>query len=299
MEQRFTIRFEASKDQQLLREALAEYGISKRALTAIKFDGGEILVNQTEQNVRYPLSVGDQIEVKFPVEIVSDGLIAEFHEQMPVVYEDEAILIIHKPPFMSTIPSREHPTGSVANFVRGYYEQQGIHSTLHIVTRLDRDTSGIMVIAKHRHIHHLMSEMQKRGEIHRTYEAIVHGHVENDFQQIIAPIGRTDRSIIEREIREDGQFAHTDLTVLSRFEKAGQPMTRIQLKLHTGRTHQIRVHAAHIGHPLVGDDLYGGLRAHIDRQALHCVSVAFVHPITQEQVAIRIPMSDDIEKLYM
>lgn len=295
--ERFTIRFQATQDGQLLREALAQYGISKRALTAIKFDGGEISVNGIEQNVRYKLMQGDEVMVKFPVEPISDSLLAERQENLPIVYEDDALLIINKPAYMSTIPSREHPTGSVANFLRGYYDQQGIASTVHIVTRLDRNTSGMMVIAKHRHIHHLMSEQQKRGEIHREYEAIVHGHVNQPFRSIIAPIGRKETSIIEREVREDGHYAHTDMTVLKRMTRDGADMTHVRLKLYTGRTHQIRVHAAHIGHPLVGDELYGGLRQAIDRQALHCVSVSFFHPVLQKQMNFLSALDEDMNKL--
>ena len=254
MENRFQLNFIAPRDDQLLREAISAWGISKRALTAIKFEGGEILVNDEERNVRHSLKKGDCVSILFPPEVVSEGLVAE-NGPLKIVYEDEALLVIDKPAYMSTIPSREHPTRSVANFVCGYFTQQQIASTVHIVTRLDRDTSGLMVIAKHRHIHHLMSEQQKKGAVHREYEAIVHGRMEQQQQSIIAPIGRKDTSIIEREVRADGQFAHTDVHVL---HTTPYPMSHIRLKLHTGRTHQIRVHMAHIGHPLLGDELYGG-----------------------------------------
>lgn len=275
MDKRYQLQFTVETTGQLLRDALVVWGISKRALTAIKFDGGALFVNGEEKNVRHKLEVGDVVTIIFPVEDVSEGLVAE-NGQLSIVYEDDALLIIDKPAYMSTIPSREHPTGSVANFICGYFEQQNIPSTVHIVTRLDRDTSGLMIIAKHRHIHHLMSEQQKKGIVHREYEALVEGLVEPSKQSIIASIGRKDTSIIEREVRVDGQFAHTDVTVLAQTEA----ISHIRLKLHTGRTHQIRVHMAHIGHPLVGDDLYGGSRARIDRQALHCRYVQFTHPLT-------------------
>lgn len=254
---RFTLQFQAEKDGQLLREALAQWQISKRALTAIKFDGGLLSVNGIEQNVRYPLHKGDQVEIKFPPEEKSDGLTIEYGA-LSIIYEDEALLVLDKPAHQSTIPSREHPSKSVANFVCGYFEQQRLASTVHVVTRLDRDTSGLLCIAKHAHIHHLMGLAQRSGNVSREYEAIVHGHLTEDRQSIIAPIGRKESSIIEREVREDGQFAHTDVTVLQRFTVQGEPMTHIRLKLHTGRTHQIRVHMAYVGHPLIGDELYGG-----------------------------------------
>lgn len=292
MDKRFTLQFINNKDGQLLREAIAAWGISKRALTAIKFDGGALLVNGEERNVRHPLAVGDVVRIIFPVEDASEGLVAQ-HGELTIIYEDEAVLVIDKPAFMSSIPSREHPDGSVANFVYGYFEQQQLASTVHIVTRLDRDTSGLMVIAKHRHIHHLMSEQQKKGLVHREYEAVVEGNVEQDVQSICAPIGRKDTSIIERVVRADGQFAHTDVSVLA----CNNGLTHIRLKLHTGRTHQIRVHMAYIGHPLVGDELYGGSRAFLDRQALHCRFVQFEHPLTKKPMHFESKLPEDISRL--
>ncbi|MEK4228502.1 RluA family pseudouridine synthase [Solibacillus sp. FSL H8-0538] len=283
MDTRFQLNFIVQQDGQLLREAISDWGISKRALTAIKFDGGELLVNGEERNVRHQLTKGDQVSIIFPSEEASEGLVAE-KGPLKILYEDEALLVIDKPPYMNTIPSREHPAGSVANFVYGYFLEQQIASTVHIVTRLDRDTSGLMCIAKHRHIHHLMSEQQKAGAVHREYEALVHGIVRQAKQSIIAPIGRKETSIIEREVRGDGQFAHTDVTLLKLLSEP-QPMSQIRLKLYTGRTHQIRVHMAHIGHPLVGDELYGGSRELLDRQALHCVWLQFVHPLTGENIS--------------
>ena len=294
MDNRFTVTFTAEQQGQLLREAISRFGISKRALTAIKFEGGQILVNGTEQNVRYALQVGDEITIKFPKEQMSDGLVAQ-QGPLNIVYEDEVLLVLNKPPYMSTIPSREHPDASVANFVAGYFEKQDIASTVHIVTRLDRDTSGLLCIAKHRHIHHLTGLMQRAGTIHRQYEAIVHGHVEQ--QSIIAPIGRKDTSIIEREVRADGQYAHTDVSVLKHFMIDGKPYSHIRLKLYTGRTHQIRVHMAHIGHPLVGDELYGGSRALLARQALHCVHLQLAHPVSGELLIFSSELPYDMQEI--
>lgn len=163
MDKRFQLQFTNKVDQELLRDAIAQWGISKRALTAIKFDGGAILVNGEERNVRHRSAEGDDVTIIFPVEEASEGLIP-VQGELAVVYEDEAVLLVDKPAFMSSIPSREHPNNTLANLVYGYFEQQQHASTVHIVTRLDRDTSGLMLIAKHRHIHHLMSEQQKRDK---------------------------------------------------------------------------------------------------------------------------------------
>lgn len=294
MDKRFTIQFKALVEGQLLREAIAQFGISKRALTAIKFDGGEIAVNSVEQTVRYVLNVGDVITVKFPVEQASDGLIAEAGA-LDIIYEDDYVLVLNKPPYMSTIPSREHPYGSIANIVLYHLMKAEVASTVHVVTRLDRDTSGLMCIAKHRHIHHLMSEQQKAGLVSREYEALVYGKLEP--QSIIAPIGRKETSIIEREVRDDGQFAHTDVLLLKTFSSGENVLSHIRLKLHTGRTHQIRVHMSHIGHPLVGDELYGGARDQLERQALHCAYLQFTHPITGEMCTFEQGLPSDLQSL--
>ena len=123
----------------LLRDFLAEQQISRRALTDIKFGGGRILVNGQEENVRFLLSPGDEVNVLFPKEVPSKGILKE-HFPLSIVFEDEYLLVVEKPAGMSTIPSREHPAGSLANGLLGYYEEQGIEATIHIVTRLDRDT---------------------------------------------------------------------------------------------------------------------------------------------------------------
>lgn len=295
MDNRYTITFQVTAPV-LLRSALQGYGISKKALTAIKFRGGEITVNGVEQNVRHKLLAGDTVVVKFPREAVSDGLQPEDGE-LHIVYEDDEILVLNKPPYQSSIPSHVHLEGSIAGIVAGYFQRRNIPSTVHVVNRLDRDTSGLMCIAKHRHVHHVLSEQQKAHDIYREYEAIVHGHIDEDEASIIAPIGRKADSIIERAVCEDGQFAHTDYRVLQRFTYEGEAMTHVRLRLHTGRTHQIRVHMSYIQHPLVGDDLYGGRHVGIDRQALHCVYLHLYHPLTHEPMSWQATLPEDFRRL--
>jgi len=291
----FKLQFQAMEDGELLREAIYKQEISSRALTDIKYRGGKILVNGEEKNVRHILSKGDEITIIFPEEQASESLQPE-HGELNIVYEDEALLIIDKPPFMNTIPSREHPTGSIANFVYGYFQERGIDSTIHVVTRLDRDTSGLVCIAKHRHIHHLMSIELQKGLIKKEYEAIVHGHISKDVS-IILPIARKSSSIIEREVRKDGQFAHTEVKLLKHFLYQKEPLSHVRVHLHTGRTHQIRVHMSHIGHPLVGDDLYGGSKELYDRQALHCVHLEFFHPLTREKIIFSSEIVESMKKI--
>ncbi|OZI12549.1 RNA pseudouridine synthase [Bacillaceae bacterium SAS-127] len=294
MDKRFRLIWtvEASDCRKLLREFLAGKEISKRALTDIKYNGGKILVNGQEENVRYCIEVGDRIELIFPRETPSDGIKGE-RLPLSIVFEDDYVLVVAKPAGMNTIPSREHLTGSLANALIGYYEQQGIEATVHIVTRLDRDTSGLVLVAKHRHIHHLLSDMQKKRLISRSYVALASGVFAHTVGVIEQPIGRKETSIIEREVRADGQYACTRYEVLAQYETFAQ----VRLKLETGRTHQIRVHLSYIGHPLLGDDLYGGPIAKIDRQALHCSDLAFRHPVTEEESQFYLPLAADLQRL--
>ncbi|MGE7876307.1 RluA family pseudouridine synthase [Peribacillus muralis] len=276
----------------LLREFLSKCDISKRALTDIKFKGGFILVNGNDVTVRERIEAGDLVTVIFPPEQASEGLLPE-PIPLDVKYEDEFVLVVVKPPSMNTIPSREHPNGSLANGLAGYYKKTGIQATIHIVTRLDRDTSGLVLIAKHRHIHHLLSEQQKMGQVKRRYQAIAEGLVAGPGGVIEAPIGRKSTSIIEREVRKDGRYACTLFEVLAHTASH----TFLKLELQTGRTHQIRVHMAHIGHPLAGDDLYGGRRAEIDRQALHCFELKFLHPFTKKMMMFQEELPEDMKDL--
>jgi 23S rRNA pseudouridine1911/1915/1917 synthase len=281
MKSSFQLQWEVNKLQagQIIKEFLKKEEISRIALTDIKFGGGKILVNGIEVNVRYVLKEGEVLTVIFPPENPSEGVAGE-KIPLEILFEDKFLLVVNKPAGMSTIPSREHPTGSLANALVGYYDEIGIRATSHIVTRLDRDTSGIVLVAKHRHVHHLLSKQQQNGNVKRTYEAFAQGSLKLEKGLIEEPIGRKVDSIIEREVRSDGQYACTHYKVLKRYNE----FTHVELQLMTGRTHQIRVHMSFIGHPLLGDDLYGGSRTLLKRQALHCKKIYFLHPFSGEEM---------------
>ena len=289
-----TISVTHEEDGMILREFLRNQQISKAALTDIKFGGGAILVNGNEQTVRHFLQAGDKVDVLFPEELPSEEMKAE-NIPLTILYEDKEVLVINKPSNMNSIPSREHPTGSVANALLHYYKTNGIAATVHIVTRLDRDTSGVMLIAKNRFVHHLFSLQQRQHEINRTYFAIAHGCMEGDAGTINAPIGRKEDSIIEREVRADGQHAVTHYEVV----KKTNEYTVVRLKLETGRTHQIRVHLGYLGHPLVGDDLYGGKRDEISRQALHSEKITFFHPIFKKEMTFLAKLQEDMASMLL
>lgn len=287
----FQLTYKA-KERGILREALSDWGISKRTLASVKYGGGRILVNNMEVTVRHIVEKGDAVTVIFPIEELGSGLKAE-PGPLRIVHEDEALLIVDKPALQNTIPSREHPGGSLANYVAQHFEDHSIPATLHIATRLDRDTSGLVCIAKNRHIHHMLSVQQQEKVMKRQYEAFVHGSFLQESFLITEPIGRKDGSIIEREVRADGKFAETAVEVLHNFND----FSHIRLHLNTGRTHQIRVHLSHIGHSLIGDDLYGGTRNIIGRQALHCRSLELMHPVTGEQMSFESSLHADMAEL--
>ncbi|TYS61106.1 RluA family pseudouridine synthase [Sutcliffiella horikoshii] len=297
--ERFFLVFkaEARDEGKMLREFLKERQISKAALIDIKFNGGALQVNGSAVTVRYLLHKGDTVEVFFPKEEPSEDLVAE-EIPLDIVFEDEYVLVVNKPAGMASIPSREHRHGTLANAVLGYYHLKGICATIHIVTRLDRDTSGLMLIAKHRHAHHLFSLQQKEFGVKRRYEALVHGEMTgaagSACGKVDAPIGRKDASIIEREVRSDGQRAVTHYEVL----RVGADWSHVSLKLETGRTHQIRVHMTYIGHPLLGDTLYGGfLFGGMSRQALHSCELCFFHPVEERDMTFRCELPEDMKRV--
>ncbi|MBM7702545.1 RluA family pseudouridine synthase [Metabacillus iocasae] len=289
----FTLTWKISQAHHgmLLRDFLKDHHISKTALVDIKFRGGAIQVNNKDVTVRYVLQEDDDLCVAFPPEQPSEGL-KSTNIPLDIVYEDEYLLVVNKQAGLPSIPSRTHLNMSLSNALLYYYETNQIGSTVHLVNRLDRDTSGLLIVAKNRYVHYLFSKAQQTHSIERTYHALVEGRLALKSGTIHASIGRKDSSIIEREIREDGQHAVTHYTVLEECEHA----TYVSLKLETGRTHQIRVHMSHLGHPLLGDDLYGGTCKVIYRQALHSYHLTFFHPILQQRMSFTSPIPLDMEE---
>lgn len=279
----------------LLRTFLRNQGVSKRLLAKIKFHGGKICLNGVEENVLVHLKMGDHIRITVPDE-------GEHETTTPVdipikiVYEDEHLLIVDKPAGVASIPSRKNPHLSMANRVKGYYQRQKYaDQVIHIVTRLDRDTTGLMLFAKNRYTHALFDQQLRAKKVNRFYYALtsITANLNEEHGFIEAPIGRTDDSIITREVREEGKEALTEYWKEEVFAQ-GQ-LFRIQL--HTGRTHQIRVHFTHVGAPLIGDTLYGGeVDSIVKRQALHCKELSFIHPFTKEEMKFETGFPNDFQE---
>ena len=216
---------------------------------------------------------------------------------LDIVYEDEDVLVINKLPNMPTHPSMGNYENSLANGVMYYYKSKGEERVFRAVNRLDKDTSGLMAVAKNSYIHARLGEEIQKKELKRKYMCIVCGDVERDGT-VDAPIRRADGSVINRIVAPDGQRAVTHYRVIKRYGE----YTLLEMKLETGRTHQIRVHMAYIGHPLVGDWLYGTEDHNIaKRQMLHSCYLCFTHPITGQIMDFKDEMAEDmrafIEKL--
>ena len=278
------------KKEQLLREFLLENNISRKTLTRIKFDSdGSIKVNGNEENVRYFLKVDDRVEITLPSEDYSE-FVRFINKPVDIVYEDEYFLIVNKGINLPSIPSRNVEDESLLERVNYYFQEKNINSIPHIVTRLDKNTSGLVLIAKHRHIHALFSNLS----IDKYYTALVNGKIK-DNAIIEAPIRRVSSSIIEREIGEGGEYAKTEYWLEKYIPELN--ISIVKLKLYTGKTHQIRVHMKYEEHPLLGDELYGGDVSFIKRQALNCSNLAFVHPITREFIDIKVEIPADMKKV--
>ncbi|GGM24746.1 putative RNA pseudouridine synthase YjbO [Paraliobacillus quinghaiensis] len=277
----------------LLRDYLRNVqGFSRRIVKGIKFQGGSLLVNDVSVTVRKVLQESDIVEVRFPPENRSPFIVSE-RVPFTIVYEDNDVLVIEKPQGIATMPSIHHKSGTIANGILHHFEENGLDYTVHIVTRLDRDTSGLLLVGKHQLSHSILAQSQKKGEIDRRYQALIPGQLEKKKGTIDAPIARHPDSIIKRMVDTSGKHAVTHYQVI----KEVKGYTLVQVKLETGRTHQIRVHFAYLGYPLMGDSLYGGSREVIKRQALHCTSLTFNHPITKQSYTFTSPLPTDMKKL--
>ena len=261
---------------------LKNRGVSRRLITRLKRQDTGICRNGVSIRTVDRLNEGDVITIH-----MEDSRSLEGNSMLtvPVVYEDEDVIVFDKPVNMPVHPSIKHQGDTLGNFFSAIHP--GL--TFRPINRLDRDTSGLCTVAKNAYSANLL-----QSSIDKVYYAAVCG-VLADGGRIDAPIGRESESIITRQVRSDGQEAITDYTII----KTNAKYTLVRVKLLTGRTHQIRVHFAHIGHPLAGDNLYGGDTSDISVQALHCGEISFIHPVTGENIILKSDIRKDIQELMM
>lgn len=211
---------------------------------------------------------------------------------LQVVYEDAEVLAVDKPPFLLVHPTSPEQDRTLAHGVAHHLAEHGVHARVHPVHRIDRDTSGLVVFAKTGHAHHRLDLQLRAGELKREYLALVDGVVEGGRGVMDAPIGRDPRNAVLRVVRKDGDAAVTRWEVAERYPAA----TLLRLELETGRTHQIRVHLQHAGHPVLGDRQYGRKGQHLlKRQALHASHLAFAHPTSGEPIQLDAELAPDMQ----
>lgn len=299
---------------------LREHFYSYKILTFFRHQEGSILVNNTPALMKSLISSGDMLTVVYSEDDESENIIPS-NLPFEIVYEDEDIMVINKPADMPVHPAINNFDNTLANALTYYFNQKNEKLVFRCINRLDRNTSGLLIVAKHRLAGSILADFMKKREIHREYIALASGNLCKPYQSntciskqnddgsfsgtINAPIGRVNESIIERFVDfENGVSAITHFKTLKYFEDvtpyikhtseflpskslSQNPATLISLKLDTGRTHQIRVHMAYIGHPLLGDSLYNKEPGPLNRQALHSYCIEFVHPITLERMIFK------------
>lgn len=262
---------------------LKSLGCSGRIITAIKNNEG-LLVNGKPFRVTSVLKKGDEVSLIF-----ADKSSALPNPELPVktAYEDEDVIVFDKPPFMPVHESLNHFDDTLANF----FAAKCPDSSFRAINRLDKNTSGLCLVAKNQLSAANLSAA--RGSLpKKKYLAIACGEILEDGE-VIAPIGRPDPDEIKRAVTPDGQNAHTLYRVIS----GDGSYTLLELELLTGRTHQIRVHLSHIGHPLLGDETYGAPSELIKRHALHCSELSFIHPFSKKKITLCSSLPDDMKKI--
>ena len=284
---------DSASDGLRVEQYLRRRGYSAQNLAEIKRMPQSILVNNIHYYMRQPLTEGDHLMVRI-CETKSSEKIPPVKLSLNIVYEDEDLIVINKPAGMPIHPSLNHYTNSMANALAWYYHEQGKPFIFRCCNRLDRDTSGLTVVAKHLVSANILSDMVRRHKIHREYLAITRGLVTPKSGTIDAPLGRRPGTITERTVDfEHGETAITHYRVVD--EKNGHSL--VSLCLETGRTHQIRIHMKYLGFPLIGDYLYNPDMENITRQALHSHRLIFTHPITGEKLKFHAPLPQDMQSV--
>ncbi|MGM5473929.1 RluA family pseudouridine synthase [Bacillus pumilus] len=253
----------------------------------------KVRLNQKPAHHAAKVSQGDQIIIDL-FETEESDVTPEYGE-LEVLFEDEHLLIVQKPAGRPTHPNEQGQTGTLANLVAFHFQANGEEKRVRHIHRLDQDTSGTVIFAKHRLAHAALDQMLSKKTIKRTYIAIAEGLFKKKKGTIDAAIGRDKHHAVRRRISPTGQKAVTHFQVMDMNKRL--QLTVVKLQLETGRTHQIRVHLSSLGHPLAGDTLYDGVREYINRCALHAKQVDMKHPFTGEHLIIEAPLPPDMDQL--
>ncbi len=262
-----------------------ELHASARTITKLRHSENSMTINGEFARTIDILKAGDRVTLRLP-EIESDIPATHFND-LNIVYEDEDIMVVNKPPFLAMHPTHNHQGDTLANEFAAYFRSKGENIPFRAVGRLDKCTSGLVILALNRHAASVMS-----ANYDKTYIAVADGEF-HGFGTIDRPIYRPDPGKTLRAVGETGESAVTYWTAL----KTNGKMSVLRITLETGRTHQIRVHFSSLGAPLAGDEMYGSSNTLIGRAALHCAEVSFLHPIKKEKMHFTAPLPDDMQKL--
>lgn len=274
----------------------SKFSLSSRMMTKIKYQD-LITINRIKAPGYVVLKVGDHVTVSIPNE---KSYFPAEDIPISVLYEDEDFLIINKQPGVTVHPTKGHPDHTIANGIMKYMEDNNESFKVRFINRLDMDTSGVLVIAKNQMVQADLNNQMMSGKTTKEYLAVVSGAPSEDEFTIDLPIGAPAPGTIGRRVvsdAEEGFPSQTDVSVIQRIKKGEHCYSLLNLKLLTGRTHQIRVHLSHIGFPILGDPIYGGDMSLISRQALHAKRFVCKHPLRNTILDINAPLPSDIKEL--
>lgn len=270
-----------------------EFQFSSRLMSKL-IKNKKIYLNNSFCDTRKSINYNDEIVVDLSGKENNSNIVAT-NMDLDIIYEDDWFLVVNKQPGIAVHPSSLHYSDSLSNGIKFYFDKIGLKKKIRVVNRLDYNTSGIVVFAKCEYIHEQFSKQMMQHIFQKEYLCIINGFLDNSCGIIDLPIGRKQGSIIERCIDKNGQKSITHYEVLKTFSD----YSLVKCILETGRTHQIRVHFSAIGHPLLGDTLYGTASDLINRQALHSNKIDLIHPITKEHLSFESLLPNDMKKLVL
>ena len=288
------LSYQIDKDEHydnVLHVLKEQFLLSDRLITKLK-KANKIYLNSLPTYTKKSVTVGDTVSVLIDFEEDNSNIVAS-NIPLNIIYEDDYLLVLNKPANIAIHPSILHFDNSLSNGVKFYFDKLGLKKKIRIVNRLDRNTSGIVIFAKNEYIQECLIKQMKTNEFKKEYLAIAKGILESKSGTLNFPIARKEGSIIERTVTSDGDSAITHYDVVKEFNN----LSLVHIVLETGRTHQIRVHFSHIGHPILGDTLYGSPSKLINRQALHSYKLTFIHPVTKKVVSLEAPLPNDIKNI--
>lgn len=279
---------DAAHDGRELRQLVrAPLGLSAKLWKHIKWNGTILVNGKAIRNARLCVRAGDELTLLWQ----EASPVVPVNLPLAILYEDETFLVVNKPAGMIVHPTHRAARDTLVHAVAGYFERRGEAAGIHPLYRLDRDTTGIVILAKSARIQHAMTK--HHGQIYREYLALVRGNLDRPSGCIDMPIGRDPSKANHWQVRADGRRALTEYETIASWPS----YSLLKIHLLTGRTHQIRVHFAVLGYPLLGDTAYGGPGDAISRQALHAWRVHFFHPDTGKEIRIEAPIPEDMHHL--